>query len=233
VTEQVTDLQERVEQRLLKDVSAPVQEESVLPQETALDDGNSLFTKIRFSWRKEDGAILDRIRTLSNVEFGENFKYAIDAIDEFYKQLRIPEQRNGIVVTGADQRPVWRRNEQDQIIEDWNQLTGQIIETTLFKLARLRMEIAPRVNELWLEALYARDVAKDIFEDAFDKIDKTEGGTIPGRTASANIDARADKYAAFFRFYLYSSANTFLKEIDKFAKLLSDIRYWQVRTQKG
>jgi hypothetical protein len=224
------DLAERVEQRLITETEAAVAEEAVL-SEKALDDDNSLFTKIRFSWRKEDAAILNRIRVLSKIEFEDDYKYAINEIDHFYLQLRVPEQRNGIVQTGADQRPVWKTNETTgQPIEDWGQLTGQQIEETLLSLARLRMEIAPRVNELWLEAIYARDVAKDIFDDAFDKA-RGEENTIPGRTAGANIDARADKYAAYFRFYLYSVANTFLKEINAFVKLLENIRYWQVRTQ--
>jgi hypothetical protein len=224
-----TDLAERVEQRLVTQTEVAVAEEAVLA-EKALEDDNSLFTKIRFSWRKEDAAILNRIRVLSKIEFEDDYKFAINEIDHFYLQLRIPEQRNGIVVMGADNRPVWKTNEAGQFIEDWSQLTGQQIEETLLSLARLRMEIAPRVNELWLEAIYARDVAKDIFDDAFDKA-RTEENTIPGRTAGANIDARADKYAAFFRFYLYSVAKTFMAEIDKFERLLTNIRYWQVKSQ--
>ena len=103
------------------------------------------------------------------------------------------------------------------------------MEYTLANLLRLRMVLAPEVNKLFLEALYARHVASDIYDDTWGSMmDGTQGD----RSARASRESRPDRYAAYFRFYLHSVADTFLKEINAFIKTLENIRYWQVRTQK-
>ena len=227
--EPLGDLAERLATRLTTDSSAPVQEASAITEEAALQDANNIFTKVRFSWRPEDRAALEQIRMSADGVFEEAFGYAITLIDDFYMSLRIPEQRNGVVVRGADGRIVWKKNERGQFVEDWNQITGQDVEHTLANLARLKMEVAPQVNQLMLEALYARTVASDVYDDEWVAI---MDDTIPGRTARSNRANRTDRYHAYFRFYIYSVAKTFLDEILNFEKLLTNVRYWQVRTQK-
>ncbi len=227
--EPLGDLAERLASRLTTESSAPVNEAAAITEEAALQAESNIFTKVRFSWRPEDRAVLEQIRMSADGVFEEAFQHAIALIDEFYMSLRIPEQRNGVVVHGADGRPVWKKNERGQPIEDWKQITGQDVEQTLANLARLKMEVAPQVNQLMLEALYARTVASDIYDDEWVAI---MDDTIPGRTARSNRASRTDRYHAFFRFYLYSVSDTFLKEISSFQKLLENIRYWQVRTQK-
>ena len=230
MTEPLGDLAERIAQRMSTDTSAPVEEASAIAEEAALQASNDIFTKIRFSWRPEDRAILDRIRIAADAMFEEAFGDIITVIDEFYEQLRIPEQRDGIVVRGADGRVVWQKNERGQVIENWDQLTGQDIEQTLANLARLRFEIAPQVNQLMLEALFARYGATDAHDAGWAKV---YDGTVGDKNATANRESVLERYHAYFRFYFYSLADTFLKEITAFQKLLTDIRYWQVRTQKG
>ena len=227
--EPLGDLAERLAERLTTDSSAPVQEAAAITEEAALQDANNIFTKVRFSWRPEDRAALEQIRMSADGVFEEAFSVAIALIDDFYTSLRIPEQRNGVVVRGADGRIVWKKNESGQPLEDWTQITGQDVEHTLANLARLKMEVAPQVNQLMLEALYARTVASDVYDDEWVGIMED---TIPGRTARSNRASRTDRYHAYFRFYIYSVAKTFLDEILNFEKLLTNVRYWQVRTQK-
>ena len=224
------DYAEAVASRLVAETSAPVAEAAALTEEAALQQENSLFTKIRFTWKAEDRAMRERIQIAADDMFQEGFTEAINIIDDFYEMLRVPEQREGIVVRGADGRPVWEKDDQGHFIEDWSQLTGQDVEQTLARIARLRMSLAPRVNELFLDALHARHVASDAYDDAwFEIMDGTQGD----RAARSNRESRQDRYAAYFRYYLWSVADTFMKEIAAFTKLLENIRYWQVRTQKG
>jgi hypothetical protein len=224
------DLAESVANQLAAETSAPVEEASAITEEVALQQGNSLFTKIRFSWKAEDRAILDRIRIAADEMFQEAFAEIIAAIDGFYLQLRLPEQRDGIVVRGADGRPVWQKDDNGHPLEDWTQLTGQDVEQTLANLARLRFTLAPQVNQLFLEALYARHGASDSYDDAwFEIMDGTQGD----RSARSNRESRTDRYAAYFRYVLWSTADVFMKEITGFSKLLGNIRYWQIQSQKG
>lgn len=223
------DLGERIAQQITTETSAPVQEAAAITEEAALKADNDLFTKIRFSWKPEDRAALDRIRIAADAVFEEGFSDSIKVMDDFFLQLRIPEHREGIVIRDASGRPVWKKDEQGHFIEDWNQLTGQDVEYTLAKLSELRMVVSSQVNRLMLEALYARHAASDVYDDTWGSLmDGTQGD----RTARSNRASRQDRYHAFFRFYLYSVTDTFLKEITGFIKLLGDVRYWQVRTQK-
>jgi hypothetical protein len=228
------DLAEQVAVKLAADVSAPVEEATTIAEESALQAENSLFTKIRFSWKAEDRAILDRIRIAADAMFQEAFTETINTIDSFYLQLRIAETRevggHTVVVIGADGRPVWQRDGQGQIVEDWNQITGQTVEMTLANLSRLRLTLAPQVNELFLEAVFARHGASDMYDDTwFTMMDGTQGD----RQARSNRESRQDRYAAYFRFYLHSVAKTFMDEISNFEKLLNNIRYWQIRSQRA
>lgn len=227
--ESLGDIAERMAQKLTTEVSAPLQEATAIAEEAALLEENNLLTKIRFSWRPEDRAALERIRIAADAEFEQAFGEALNVIDEFFMQLRIPMQRDGQIVKGADGRIVWQVDDDGRIIEDWQQLTGQDIEQTLVNLGRVHMFVAPQVNQLFLEALFARHSAQDSYDEAWSgMMDGTQGD----RTARSNRESRHDRYHAYFRFYMYSVAKTFLDEITAFQKLLSNIRYWRTQAQK-
>lgn len=228
------DLAEEAAFKLAAEVSAPVEEATAITEEAALSASNSLFQKIRFSWKAEDRAILERIRIAADAMFQEAFTEVINEVDQFYMALRVPEQRNVgghmVVVRDADGRIVWQKDNAGNPREDWSQLSGDVVEGTLANLARLRFTLAPRVNQLFLEAVYARHGASDVYDDTwFTMMDGTQGD----RAAKSNRESREDRYSAFFRFYLHSVADTFMKEISAFQSLLERIRYWQVRNQKG
>lgn len=228
--EPLGDLAERLAQKMTTEVSAPVMEATTITEEAALNASNNPLTnKFRFVWKPEDRAALERIRVSAEGVVEDGFTEVAETLDEFYMQLRVPEQRNGQVLFEADGRPKWKTDDSGRIIEDWSQLTGQDVEQTLAQLAKLRFSLAPKVNSLMLEALMARSSAQDSYDDEWGSLmDGTQGD----RTARSNRASRQDKYHAYFRFYIYSVAKILLDETQAFTKLLENIRYWQVRTQK-
>lgn len=228
--EPLGDLAERLAQKMTTEVSAPVMEATSITEEAALNASNNPLTnKFRFVWKPEDRAALERIRVSAEGVVEDGFTDVAETLDEFYMQLRVPEQRNGQVLLEADGRPKWKTDESGRIIEDWSQLTGQDVEQTLAQLAKLRFSLAPKVNSLMLEALMARSSAQDSYDDEWGSlIDGTQGD----RTARSNRASRQDKYHAYFRFYIYSVAKVLLDEVINFDKLLVNIRYWQTRNQK-
>lgn len=228
MSENLGDLASRVAEKLTLDTLAPVEEATAITEEAAFDD-NNLLVKIRFSWKPEDRKALDHIRISASAMFEELYGDAIASLDWFYEQLRIPAQKDGKNITDAEGRTVWVMDG-DRPLESWDQLTGQDLEKTLADLDRLRFVMAPKVNELMLEALMARHSAQDSFDEAWGE---TMDGTQGDRTARSNRESRQDRYHAFFRFYLYSVAKTFLDEITNFQKRLNNVRYWQVNAQKG
>lgn len=225
------DLAERVAQKLDTDVSAPVQEATAIAEEAVLQDDNKLFSKIRFSWKPEDRAILERIRMSADAMFEEAFTAAIEALDWFYLQLRVPKtDNNGANLRDAEGRIVWETDDFGRPIESWKQMTGDDIEKTLVDLERIRLVVAPQVNQLFLEALMARHIAQDTHDESWLSMFE---GTVQDKTSKANRESRVDRYHAYFRFYTYSVAKTFLDEITQFQRTLENVRRWQVNSQRG
>lgn len=186
----------------------------------------SIFKKIQYKWHNSDQMILAQIEAGAARQFEADFLDAIIVIDDFYKCLRVPTGRNG-----PDGRPIWATDtETGKPIEDWSQLTGQDIEMTLLKLQSIKFKVAPRVNKLLLQAVYAKYVFTDTHDDSYyNQMD----GTQLDKTAKANQVARSDKYQAYFRYYLFRSADTFMKEIDNFMRMLEKMRDWGIWSQKG
>jgi hypothetical protein len=218
LTSSVGDLAAEVTNGLVTETQAPVTDAAVMTEEADTRASNSLFNKIRFNWRPEDRAILERVRIAGNTKFQEMHGSFINTIDKFYESLWVPERHL------PDGRTVWKTDHQGNPVEDWNQLTGQDIEQTLMNLQRIKLHVAPMINDLFLNALYARHVASDVYDDTYTSLlDGTQGD----RSARSNRESREDRYHAYFHYHIWSTANTFLQEVNQFMIRLEKIRQWQ------
>lgn len=212
------DLADEVIGGLVTETEAVVHDSAVISEEADLSASHNLFTKIRFSWRPEDKAILDRIRIAANQRFTQMNEAFITEIDGFYSSLWVPERHL------PDGTTIWKTDQYGRPVEDWSQLTGQDIEQTLMNMQRIKLQVAPMVQELFLAALYARHVASDAYDDAWGKvIDGTQGD----RTARSNRESREDRYHAYFHYYIWSKAKIFLDEVTQFMRRLEKVRDWQ------
>lgn len=191
-----------------------------------LQSGRSLST-FRFSWRKHDGEIRNRIEAVAADMVNELFGPAIDEIDRFYESIRIPLYRNGARVVDSRGRQVWQV-ENGRPVENWGQLTGQDIEQAVMNLARLKMSAAVEVNRLKNEAVFAKMIADDTKHDSWGKI---LGGTISDREARVSRESREDRYHSYFRYYLWSSADVLFREITDFLFRIRDVRNWRISDQ--
>lgn len=190
------------------------------------DVKKSLFHRIEFRWRKDDEKILAAIRAAVDRSFMELYGEAIEAIDMLYGEMRVPVvDDEGVVELDSAGRVVWQKDSRGREIEDWSQLTGQDIEKALLDIAYIKLTLAPQLNDLLLEAVFAKHVAEDAFADAYEEL---LDDTIPARNAHASRKSRVDKYHAFFRYYLYSHAEVFMKELNNFSRVLERIRYWRI-----
>lgn len=211
----------------LEEPFSPDPEES--PEPEALKDiAQGAFThRIRFTWRPEDQAILDRIETTANEMFAEMFGEAVTEIDRFYETLRTPRVRNGQPVRDVNGRTIWEADENGRPQERWEQLTGQDIEYTLMNLERIKMLLTLEVNKMRNRAIFAKMVSEDIKDDS-----RGSGGTQLDKVARSNIESRVDRYHAYFVYCLWSTANVFMQDITLFMKRLADIRYWRIQDQR-
>lgn len=198
MTEVLDSLAETTAEELRRDHLAAI-EQGEIEEFAALpkEERRSLFSKIRYTWRLEDKLIVQQIKGAAEKQFNQQFAVAMGLLDQFYAKA-----------------------------EHRDQLTGQEIEEMLFRLSRLRFVLMPEVNQLLLDAIYAKHVSEDHYQDHWgDILDGTQGD----KSAKASRESREDKYHAFFKFHIYSTADTFMKELNNFQRLLERIRDWQVR----
>lgn len=187
-----------------------------------------LMEKIRFRWRDSDRVVVEQIRAAADSAFLDLFEDCITIVDELYAQARVHQMRNGVPVRDGRGRYVWETDERGRPVEDWTQLDGTDVERALFRIQQLRFTIAPQLNELLMEAMLARHVYEDTHADAYSSV---VDGTVGDRNAKANKVSRQDKYAAFYRYWLYTTADSFIRELDRFEWLLKNVRGWRIKEQ--
>lgn len=192
----------------------------------------SIFDKIQFRWRSDEKSQLDRIRASADIVMGHLFEDAKAVVDDFYAELRIAEidPNTGMALKDREGRIVWQTDDRGQPIELWSQMTGQDVERCLLGLARVKLDISSKVHELLMEAVFAKHLHDDHYQDAYAELVEE---TIPGRQSYAARKSRQDKYHAFFRYYLWSTANVLLKEIDNFSRVLERVGYWRTLDDKN
>lgn len=214
-------------EKIAADGAVFVDEEPVM-----LATAKSMFDKIVFRWRADEKSQLDRIRASADTVMAHMFDDAKAVIDDFYAELRVPEQNpeTGMVQRDREGRVVWQTDQYGKPIERWSQLTGQDVERCLVDLARIKTSVASQVHELLMEAVFAKHLQDDQYQDAYAELVEE---TIPGRNAYAARKTRQDKYHAFFRYYLWSTANTLLAEITNFSRVLERVGYWRSQDDKN
>lgn len=207
--------------------------ERLIDQDTRvmISEGRGLMAKVDFRWRKSDEMVLDQIRSASAAVFEREFSDVIAVLDDLYAQIRVPKVNvHGVVVRDESGRTVWERDERGAIVEDWSQITGQDLERAIFDLQRVRFGLSVRVNELQNEALFAKHIYEDNYHDAYSSVIE---GTVRDREAKASRESREEKYLSYFKFVIWSGADTFSREINNFQRLLERTRDWGVRSTRG
>jgi hypothetical protein len=213
--------------KIVADGAAFVDQEPVMAV-----SAKSMFDKITFRWRADEKSQLDRIRASADAVMGHMFADAKAAIDSFYAELRVADTDpdTGMALKDRQGRIVWQTDDRGQPIERWGQMTGQDIQKCLLDLSRVKLDVASKVHELLMEALFAKHIHDDQYQDAYAELVEE---TIPGRQAYAARRTRVDKYHAFFRYYLWSTSDVLLKEITNFCRVLDRVGYWRTQDDKS
>jgi hypothetical protein len=163
------------------------------------------FEKVKFAWRHEDSEILDKIEGAAQDVTDAMFNGARLEVATFYALLRDEDGR-----------------------ENWSRLDVHEVEQIMMNLQRIKFNMAPEVNKLKNRAGYGKMVGDDIKDISWPK---TMQGTQGDKQARANRESQADRYHAYFRYCIWSSADVLLKEVTDFVFRLRDIRNWQIQSQ--
>ena len=185
-------------------------------------DGKGLLSKLRFEWRPDDQATLEQIRRSMTALYEEMFSDVFEVIDSLYAGMRVPVTDSAGSVLSEGGRIQFQKDERGNYVERWDRLTDDEIEDAIFRLGELRLTLAPRVNSLLMEALFAKYRAQDEWDDTYTAILED---TVPGRTAKANKKSRHDRYHALYLNWAYTSAESFFREVVAFQRTLDNMRY--------
>lgn len=179
----------------------------------------ALFRKIEFSWREEDKNAISQLRAAAETVFEDMFRGSVEALEAFYSSIRVrdPERpsRHLKTETGA-------------YVEDWSQLSGQDLIKAIFDLQREKLANSLKISNLFLEASFAKQVSTDVYYEAYRKL---MDGTVGDRTAYASQQSKVDRYAAFFRYWIWHSANAFQREVIETVKVLEKMAEWSTRNK--
>ena len=177
----------------------------------------ALFKKIEFSWKEQDKNAIVQLRAAAEVVFEDLFSTSVAALDKFYSSIRVYD---------PDRPGRYLKTETGAYVEDWSQLSGQDLIKAIFDLQREKVFISQKLSNLFLEASFAKQISTDVYYDAYRKLME---GTVGDRTAYANQQSKVDRYAAFFRYWIWHSASAFQKEIDRTVVVLEKMAEWSTR----
>lgn len=182
--------------------------------------------RIQFKWKDYDRATVAQIKAASKLACDDIFGELLDTIDRFYASFRQPRlNAAGVTLIDERNRIVWETDEHGRFVDNFENLTGQDVEEAILQLQRDKIAAAQQVNDLFLEALFAKHVYDDFFHERYEAL---LDGTIADRNARATRDTKQEKYQAFFRFYLYQQADVLFKEIENLTRILERVRQWRV-----
>lgn len=215
-TDLAADVVRRIQDEVAKDLEQgliPVLDEA--PEE--VNPQLALFKKIEFSWREEDRNAISQLRAAAEAVCTSLFSDSVTALDRFYSSIRVydPDRPGRLMKT-----------ETGAFVEDWSQLSGQDLIQAIFDLQRQKVFNSQQLSNLFLEASFAKQISTDVFHEAYRKLME---GTVGDRTAYANQVSKVDRYAAFFRYWIWHSASAVQKEIDGTIKVLEKMAEWSTR----
>ena len=193
-----------------------------------LELGNPL-KKVRFQFRHQDQDILERIQIEADDMFAEMFSVAVAEMNRLYESVRIPRYNGASPVVNAKGEQLWELDEKGDPKEDWSRLTGQDLETVYLNLLRVKVFLAPAIQKLKLQAIWAQIAAADAKDEARIKV---ATGLDGDKTAKANKGSREDRYLAFFKYYLWSTADVFYSQIIDFLYRIRDVKNWRINSQE-
>lgn len=214
------DIAADVVRRIQEDAAKELSERNVPALDEAPEEVHpqlTLFRKIEFSWREEDKNAISQLRAAGEVVFEDLFTGSISALDRFYSSIRVRD---------PDRPGRFQKTETGAYVEDWSQLDGTDLIKAIFDLQREKVFISQKLSNLFLEASFAKQVSTDVYYEAYRKLME---GTVGDRTAYANQQSKVDRYAAFFRYWIWHSANAFQREIDGTVKVLEKMAEWSTR----
>lgn len=221
-TQAVLDLQEE----MINSVAEDFDPEDGTTKDVRYERYRLTHTKLKPEWRPEDKSAVEQLKAAADLVVSDIFGASFAILDELFCSVRVPVlTKYDVPAKDPGGRIIWQRTPAGDYIEDWRKLDGYDIERALVRLQNLRIETSKRVQNLFLETMFAKNTLQDEWHAAYEA---PVQGTNPQREAVANRRSKDDRYNYLFRFWIYSNASVFEREIKDTSRLLERIRQWRV-----
>jgi hypothetical protein len=179
------------------------------------------FSRIRAEWSFEERTVVDMVTGTVERRIREVFADAFVIMDDLYAIVREPElDTEGRPRRGVDERPIYRRTANGDVVENWARLSVRQQEDFLFRITSRIYAWEQSAADAWAEAMLAKAMWEERFAIGYDA---PMSGTIEDRTSRAKMDATDERYMAIVMSLYSRKADAMVRSMSLLAQRLKDV----------
>jgi hypothetical protein len=184
-------------------------------------DGQS---RMRTSWREDDGEDLAVIHRLVDETLLQQFGDGYLIMNDLYEIVREPVVGpGGVIETDQYGFTRWERTESGSYIEDYSKLGTKEIRDFLFKITTRLFDWEQKAATLWGDAMYAKALWEGRFSRGYLDSRTTVGKTVEDRTQAGRDAAMADRFFGIFQSVLSRRSDVLVRSMTLLSQRMKDV----------
>lgn len=182
---------------------------------------------LRTEWREDEKSVVQELITSADAEIRTRFAEAFQVERKFLSKVRTPElDEYGNVKVNPDGSPIWRRNPDGTVLEDWSLVTLSDMDEFVMNASAWAFFGAQDSVDIWAEAV----VAKLMLDEEYDaKYSSMVSGTIADKQARASRHTQDSRYFAAYLAILDRKAKEVVSRLDQTVRRVENIRNQRTR----
>ena len=180
------------------------------------------FSRMRTTWRGDDGLMVEAVHATVNRMIDNHFADAFSIMHDLHSLVREQELEGGVLKTDDFGWPVWRRTATGMYVEDWSRITTGQREHFLYLITTRLFEWQQNAAEKWAEAMFAKAIWEQKFSEGYESLEGAKP-TIGDREARGKLHSQEDRYFAIFVTYLSRKADAVVRSMELLSQRLKDV----------
>jgi hypothetical protein len=209
------------DKKLETELNEPTDEPLDLPTEQA----TLLPTRLNFKWSEDEQDTIDTIKGAVDQMVQKEYQEAYLVVRSIMNRVREYQlDDSGKAMLDEKGAPVWKRNPDGSVAEDYSRLDASDLDSAILKLATYAFFAGQWSIDAYMEAVFAKYMADDAHSDAFASI---RTGTIQDKTVTADKKSRLERYRAFYKAYSHKRIKELIDRMDSLRRSLEFVRKLQ------
>lgn len=182
---------------------------------------------LRTVWRESEKPVVDEIIAAADAEIKRRFAEAYQVERRFLSKVRTPELDDyGNPKLNPDGSPVWVRNPDGTVMEDWSLVTLSDMDEFVMNASAWSFFGAQDSVDIWAEAV----IAKLMLDEEYDaRYAGMISGTIADKQARASRLTQDSRYFAAYMAVLDRKAKEVVTRLDQTVRRVENIRNQRTR----